>query len=410
MKADAARVLVLDANGQAGLSVVRSLGRRGVAVTAGSHVRQSLGRHSRFSAGTYHHPDPADSAEAFVDHLVDYLTDVDHVAVLPVSDLTSMVCSTHKQAIEATGTAVGVEDWPTFERAFDKGTLFEIAEPLSVPTPRTETPQSLDEVAAMSEDVTYPVVVKPRSKTTIDAAGRSHKTRIDDTSYATSPAELLEAYRAVLDRNPVLVEQDYYPLVQEWIPGRTTTTVVIAESGTIRTYFQEVRLRTHPSSGGTSTLLRGVDEPRMLAYASAVIDALDWTGPAMVEFMETPDGEFYLIEVNGRYWGSVPFAIESGVDVPWLHYQQLRGTDPAFPESYQVGFRFHRLVYGDLKWLAEQLGRGNYLAPLTVGWACLTARQQFISVTDPLPTLSALAQGVGMATRALRNRLGESGG
>lgn len=399
---DAARVLVLDANGQAGLSVVRSLGRRGVAVTAGSHVRQSLGHSSRFSAGTYHHPDPAASAEAFVDHLVDYLTAVDHVAVLPVSDGTSLICSTYKQAIEATGTAVGVEDWATFERAFDKGTLFELVEPLSVPIPRTVAPQSLDDVEAMAHDVTYPAVVKPRSKTTLDAAGRSHKTRIDDANYATSPAELLRAYGAVLDRNPVLVEQDHYPLVQERVPGRTTTTVVIADAGTIRTYFQEVRLRTHPSSGGTSTLLRGMHEPRMLAHASAVIEALDWTGPAMVEFMETPEGEFFLIEVNGRYWGSVPFAIESGVDIPWLHYQLLCGSDPDFPETYQLGFRFHRLLYGDLKWLAEQLGRGNYLAPLTVGWACLTARQQFVSVSDPLPTLNALAQGLGMAIRAVR--------
>jgi len=57
-----------------------------------------------------------------------------------------------------------------------------------------------------------------------------------------------------------------------------------------------------------------------------VVDALGWTGPIQVEFMWTPDDEFALIEVNGRYWGSTPLAVASGVDIPAVHYALLTGA------------------------------------------------------------------------------------
>lgn len=399
------RALVLDANGQAGLAIVRSLGRRGVSVTAGSSVRRSIGGVSRYSDATYVYPAPTASAERFVAHLVEFLETVDHFVVIPVQDGTSTLLSRHKAEIERTGTVVAVEDWSTYERAFDKGTLFELAESLSAPCPETVAPRSVAELVELAPQLAYPALVKPRSKTVWDAAGRCHRTLIDDDYYAESPAELIDAYRRLLARYPVLEAQDHLPLVQERIDGRTTTTVVVAEGGEVLAHFQEERLRTHPDSGGNSTLLRALTEPRMLAYAREIIAALEWTGPAMVEFMRTPDGEFYLIEVNGRYWGSVPFAIASGVDIPWLHYRLLRGEPVDPPDAYRVDRLHHRLLYGDLKWLSEQLRHGNPLAVADVLWACLVAEQTFLSRSDPAPTLRALQQAVGLGGQAVRRRL-----
>lgn len=408
MSVNSDRVLVLDANGQAGLSIVRSLGRRGVPVTAGSPRRFSLGRLSRHSDAVYVHPDPAESVDHFVDHLVDYLERVDHFAVVPVRDWTSTVLSARKAEIERTGTTVAIEDWETFQRVYDKGHLFDLAGSLPVPAPETFVPTSVDAVEEIASEVPYPAIVKPRSKTVRDGSGRCHYTEVDDAHYADSPAELVATYRGVLDRNPVLEDREHYPLVQEYIEGTTTTTVVLADGGGIRTYFQEERVRTYPSSGGNSTLLRGLREPRMRSHAGDVIDALEWTGPAMVEFMRTPEDEYYLIEVNGRYWGSTPFAIESGVDVPWLHYRQLRGEDVSPPDGYRTDVLQHRLLNEDLKWLAEQLRRRNPAAVLRVLWACLRANQTFLSRRDPLPTLSAPLRTVERGARLLAGRLAES--
>jgi predicted ATP-grasp superfamily ATP-dependent carboligase len=398
-------VLVLDANGQAGLHVVRSLGRRGVAVTAGSSVRNSLGRLSRYSDDAYRYPDIEASPERFLDNLIDYLERTDHFAVVPVADMSSVVLSKHKAEIEATGTRVAGEDWDTFEAAWDKGRLFALTESLDVPAPRTIDPSTTEEVAEIAPDLLYPVLVKPRSKISWDESGGYHRIEVDDSLYVHAAADLVPTYRRVLDQYPFLEAEGHYPLVQEYIDGSTTATVVIATDGEVTAAFQEERVRTHPASGGNSTLLRARSDTRMHEYAAAVIGALNWTGPAMVEFMETPAGEYYLIEVNGRYWGSLPFAITCGVDFPWLHYRQLRGLPLEAPDAYATDGLQQRLVYGDLKWLLEQLEHGNFAAPLHVLWASIVADVTFVSLTDPVPTLGTLAQMAGLGARTAAGRL-----
>ena len=349
MQDTSGRALVLDANGQAGLSIVRSLGRQGVSVTAGSSHRLSLGRLSRYSETAYVYPEPVESADRFVIHLTDYLASRDHSVVIPVRDHTSTILSAHKAEIEATGATVAIEDWETYDQVYDKGQLFDIVDVLSIPSPETYNPTSLADVEAIASKTSYPAVVKPRSKTVWDASGQCHYTRIDDSHYVDSPDELIASYHDLVGQNPVLEAQNHYPLIQEYVPRATTTTVVLADEGSIFVDFQEERVRTHPSSGGNSTLLRGLSNPQMRGYASSIIEALEWTGPAMVEFMRTPEDEYYLIEVNGRYWGSVPFAIESGVDFPWLHYRQLRGETVNRPHSYRTDIRQQRLLNEDLK-------------------------------------------------------------
>ena len=401
-------VLVLDANGQAGLHVVRSLGKRGVPVTAGSSVRRSLGRLSRYSDGAYQYPAIEASPERFVSELVEYLETTDHFAVVPVADMSSVVLSKHKTEIEATGTLVAGEGWDTFERAWDKGRLFELNESLPVPAPTTMDPSSVEAVAEMAPELSYPVLVKPRSKISWDESGGYHRIEVDDSLYVSSASELVPTYRRLLDQYPFLAAEGHYPLVQEYIDGSTTATVVVATDGEVAASFQEERVRTHPASGGNSTLLRARSDDRMAEYAAAVIDALQWTGPAMVEFMETPEGEFYLIEVNGRYWGSLPFAINCGVDFPWLHYRQLRGLPLDAPDSYPTDRLQQRLVYGDLKWLIEQVRGGHPAAPLHVLWASIVANVTFVSRSDPLPTLGTLGQMAQLGLQTATDRLGNA--
>ncbi|QLG29832.1 ATP-grasp domain-containing protein (plasmid) [Halorarum halophilum] len=329
----------------------------------------------------------------------------DHSIVVPVRDATTAVLSRHKSDIEETGTIVAVEDWETFDRAYDKGQLFSLAESLNVPAPETCDPSSVAEISEIAPEIPYPAIVKPRSKTVRDESGKCHYTRVDDTHYVESADELVATYHKLLEVYPVLEEQAHYPLIQEYIAGTTTTTVVLAEEGEILTHFQEERIRTYPSSGGSSTLLRGIRDPRMLASAREIISALDWTGPAMVEFMQPPDGEPYLIEVNGRYWGSLPFAIRSGVDIPWQHYRLLTELDVEPPDYSQTASLHHRLLYGDIKWLNEQLQHGNPTAVLHFLWACLRANQTFVSIEDPKPTLWVLCQGIILGIRTVLQRV-----
>jgi predicted ATP-grasp superfamily ATP-dependent carboligase len=74
----------------------------------------------------------------------------------------------------------------------------------------------------------------------------------------------------------------------------------------------------------------------------------------MVEFKVSSDGTPYLMEINGRFWGSLQLAIDAGVDFPYLLYQLAIGLPVAPVEQYKIGVK-SRWLLGDLDHLYLQL-------------------------------------------------------
>lgn len=383
-------VLVLNTERQAGLAIVRSLGRRGVTVVAGGSSSPTIGMLSQHSDGRYVHPSIETDPAAFVEHLVAYLDRTPHDIVFGPTDQMTYLLSKHADKIETTGTTAAVADWESFRTVFDKAQLFDQLTPVDVPCPETHAPASLAAVESIAPALTYPRVIKPRSKTVWTDSGYSIHL-VDDQNYVTSPRELVTTYRAILDSTPAF--REWPPIVQEYVPGETTTTVALADDGDIRVDFQERRIRTVPPSGGSSSLLGAVDDNRMREYAARVLESFNWSGPAQVEFMQRPDGEYVLIEVNGRYWGSLPFAINCGVDIPWYHYRQLQGNPVTAVDDYRTDIR-QRRTSEDIKWLLTQLQDRNVSALIPFLADLVRANHTFVSMSDPLPTVWVIGQAL----------------
>jgi protein-tyrosine-phosphatase len=73
-----------------------------------------------------------------------------------------------------------------------------------------------------------------------------------------------------------------------------------------------------------------------------------------VEFRhDAESGETALMEVNGRFWGSLPLNTAAGVDFPLYAWQLSQGITPVPPASYPVGLR--------VRWTAGSLGRAGHV-------------------------------------------------
>jgi predicted ATP-grasp superfamily ATP-dependent carboligase len=352
---------------------------------------------SKYADRSYVHPDPSANEAAFVDDLSAHLAANDYAAVFCVTDLMTAILSRHKDRLEGTGTRIGVEDWETYILPNDKGRLFDLVADVDVPIPETHAPESLDEVADIDDDRSYTVVVKPRRTTFVDADGESHTNRIMESNYVGPEEDLVERYREITDGNVALQEE--LPLVQEFIDGEETVcTVGLGDGDGLAAVFQHEKHRVYPLSGGVGSVRKGIREPKMRTYADRVVDALGWIGPIHVEFMRTSDDDFYLLEVNGRYWGSTALTINSGVDIPWLHYQQLvgNGTPIRRPDGYRTDVKQRKLFYQDILWLRANLSRGNYLAivPFLVSFA--TTREENLDPSDPFPALGLIPRSIKM--------------
>ena len=87
-----------------------------------------------------------------------------------------------------------------------------------------------------------------------------------------------------------------------------------------------------------------------------LLRALGWEGVAMVEYKrDVHSGEHVLMEVNGRFWGSLQLAIDAGVDFPSLLARVALGEKPAPVTRYRLGVRT-RWTLGDLDHEAQAHG------------------------------------------------------
>lgn len=386
------RFLVLDAHKNASVVFARALADQPVDITVGGWSRLAPGMLSRHVSGRFRHSNPYQHPDKFLAELTAHLERHDYVAVVPISDLSHVLLSKHKESLEATGTAVGAESWDTFVAANNKRRLVSLREGLSVPGPYTRTPDSPEEVAGMADDFSYPVVIKPQYTTVETGDGTYAEARISAENYVQRPENLASTYRSLVERYPFLASHP--PIIQEAIPGSVVATCGVAEDGEFLACFQEERLRMYPVDGGSSATRQGIRDPEMADHARAVVDALEWTGPIYLEFIESPDGTANLLEVNGRYWGSVGCSVHSGVNVPLFHYRQLKGLDQEPNPGYRVGRQQRRLFYTDIRWLAAHLGSGDVGALWPFLKSFHEADHDLLSFRDPMPAAGAVFWGL----------------
>jgi predicted ATP-grasp superfamily ATP-dependent carboligase len=329
------RVFVTDGDNRATLAVTRSLGRQGHAVIVGERRQPSLAQASRHCAGAVTYPDPVAEGDAFVGALQEIVAGERIDVLLPMADVTTFLVLQARAAFEST-CRLPLAPTAALETAADKVAITALAGELGVAVPRGVVVEGPAIPAGF--DLPFPIVIKP---------GRS---RIQTAGAWKSTGVSFAADRAALERDLSGRPAYEYPvLLQERISGEGLGVFACYHHGRSVALFAHRRLRERPPWGGVSVLSESVAlESASRDGAVALLDRLGWHGVAMVEFKrDDRDGTARLMEINGRFWGSLQLAIDAGVDFPAL---VLRATDTApFPPQtpYRVGVR-SRWLWGDI--------------------------------------------------------------
>lgn len=148
-----------------------------------------------------------------------------------------------------------------------------------------------------------------------------------------------------------------YPLlVQERVVGPGLGVFLLAWDGRTLAAFAHRRIREKPPTGGVSVYRESVAvEPDLRAYSEQLLEHFRWRGAAMVEFKrDTRTGTAYLMEINGRLWGSLQLAIDAGVDFPAFLVEAALGAPRAEVGSFREGIRC-RWLWGDVDHLLWML-------------------------------------------------------
>jgi predicted ATP-grasp superfamily ATP-dependent carboligase len=349
-----ATILISDGEQRSALAATRSLGRAGHHVTVLSTERRPLAGASRYCRGSLHHPDPTADPAGYRRFLEQAFRDVAPEIVLPMTDVSAPIMlamrPSHPELV------IPFPSQESYEAISDKAGLMAAAHELGIPVPRQVVLDHRPEDGCGAADrilaeLRLPVVVKPARSAVEGDEGtqRFSVTMIPDR----------ESLEDTVRAHP---EAAYPLLIQERIQGPGMGVFALFWEGVPLAWFAHRRLREKPPTGGVSVYRESVPLREDLKdYASRLLSHFGWSGVAMVEFKkDEATGTPYLMEINGRFWGSLQLALDAGVDFPRLLVEAALGGNPEPITEYRTGVR-SRWLRGEADHLLAMLRRGGEL-------------------------------------------------
>lgn len=381
-------VLVLDANQRSALAIIRSLGRRGLTVIAADATPRPVGAASRFALKSARYSDPATSPSAFLSDISDLVERFRIDTIMPATDLTTMLLASQPNWSHSVVLATPPRE--SYEALTNKARLVELAKAIAIPIPMTRIARTRIAILDAVREIKFPLVLKP-ARSRYLKNGKVLSTAVETATNADQLNGILARCQWI---------DDIPCLVQQFVRGHGAGVfAAYAGSGPVA-WFAHRRIREKPPSGGVSVLSESVPvDSTMQAAAAKILGAVRWSGIAMVEFRVGEDGTAYLMEVNGRFWGSLQLAIDCGIDFPWLMYHIAHNREAPSMPPYPFGRRL-RWLLGDLDSLLIDLRRsrmtirqklasiGRFLAT----FADFRCRQEIFRFSDPYPGLRELIQ------------------
>ena len=342
-------VLVTDGQERSALAITRGLGQAGIPVIVGAETARSLAGASRYCVARWQYPSPLQHSSEFISSLVEAVRRFDITAIIPPTDASMQEVAAQRDRFRPSVTAM-IPSLESYDLVSDKYRLMKLAQESGIPVPKTVFVPDGNIAAVLDQVRGYPVVVKPgRSLVKVDE--RWMKTSVHFVPNAEELSDLF--LRTPYLRNP--------SLIQHRIEGEGQGVFGLFDHGRPCALFAHRRIREKPPAGGVSVLRESIELPKpMVDYAVRLLERVKWHGVAMVEFkVERDSGIPRLMEINGRFWGSLQLAVDAGLNFPYLLYEAMQGIPVAVPNnSYRIGVK-SRWLLGDFDHLLARLTKSN---------------------------------------------------
>ncbi|HVT90468.1 MAG TPA: hypothetical protein VHD56_16560 [Tepidisphaeraceae bacterium] len=185
-------------------------------------------------------------------------------------------------------------------------------------------------------------------------------------------------------------------MIQEIIPGPDSNIyqcmVYIDGSGQIRARFMMRKLRQNPPQFGVARVAVSCQLIALLVdYTTRMARSIGFTGIWATEFkLDARDGQFKLIEINGRMPRWNWLAAYCGVNIPWLAYCDAHAIESVQQPSYETDVHWIELAKDVSLSIRNHQGEGldlsEYIEPY------LSARKTFADVSsdDYMPFLKRI--------------------
>ena len=324
-----------------------------------------------------------DEIVAYKDELLEAARRADVRTILPTREHDAYVLAKYADEFEDVVSVVS-PSLDTLATVQDRVRLVSAANEAGVPTPETHR----------------------LSEAEFDGRGRIIKSRFnlltDDYlhSYPAVRAEEIDSVYHLegedeIDRKRIRTEMKHDPIVQEYVPnGGKYMFAGLYDHGEPVATFQHRQIRGDSYIGGGGVYRKSVYDPDLEQVARKLLSHIDWHGLACIEYIQDANtGEFKLLEINPRFWQSLPSTVRSKADFPYYYWLQATGRVDQVNSMYEIGTGSH-LLYGELGYLMSLFRDSSpYVSPPSLSatfWEILKTcyeepKFDYLRLDDPQP-------------------------
>lgn len=368
------RALIVEQGWSRGaLAATRALAAAGWHVGVATDAPRGLAVASR-DCHRRHRVEPLHPVGAFVDSVAEATKDGGYDVVFGAGEAEVLALSAARHAVPAVIPYAAHE---VVVRALDKDALGRAATEVGIAVPEVADPETIADEAT-------PVVVKARMHARPDVPGSPP--RID--------TNVVVGRTAVHRRVAEIRAAGGDPQVQVFHEGALLAYAAVRGPAGVLARSMQRAARIWPTGAGASCRATTIAlDAGLVGRCDALLDVLDWFGLAELQFLLGSDGVPRLIDLNGRFYGSLSLAVAAGANLPAIWADLALGGAPPSPVRARPGVRYH-WGSADLR-RAVRERRGGLLGDLagTAAYA-LGAVHSVTALRDPGPALTRLAKAV----------------
>lgn len=317
-------------------AIARSLHKNRIPVDVADFVGKPVP--SRAIRDRFQVPDPNFAPGEFVARLRALIRKKGHDTLIPADDFALAAVTEHYAELSKV-VHIACPPPGIARLVLDKNSTLEIARQCGIRIPKSVSIKTSQELHALVGTIPFPWILKPGEKQQHEELKSCTIKTVDEIGRIFSPT---------CDFSPPM-------LLQGYCPGVGVGVELLIRQGECVAVFQHRRLKELPYTGGFAvTAVAERPDPALVRSSLTLLRAMHWDGVAMVEYKINPENnEAVLMEVNGRYWGTLSLAVSAGIDFPLYHWQLMHGETPDIPTSYAVGKRW--------RWTAGYVARLHWL-------------------------------------------------
>lgn len=273
------------------------------------------------------------------DEIIRYLSGNEVICLIPITDPALQFCVFFREQLEIHTTLLNVNRNESISYSTNKYQLLQAAKKLGIPVPKTQLIGTYDEFIRLKNDIVFPIIARPiQSNKILD--GRILKFTVKKLY---DPDTLDNFVREKINMTPLML--------QEIIEGNGAGFNFLSVEGDVINSYSHERINEE-YGGGQSTFRKSIPNSKfnLQQYSLSLVKEIKWNGIAMIEY-KICSGKPYLMEINGRPWGSIEVGIKAGCDLPGDLVKVFIENQPVLQSSFKEVFV--RNIYNETKWILK---------------------------------------------------------